>query len=41
VLTRESLTLLTRTLLAHLAEVKAAAARADSRQAWRTTSSGP
>ena len=34
VLTRESLALLTRTLLAHLAEVKAAAARAEGRQAW-------
>jgi chromosome partition protein MukF len=41
VLTRESLTLLTRTLLAHLAEVKAAAARADGRQAWIDEVIGP
>jgi chromosome partition protein MukF len=41
VLTRESLTLLTRTLLAHLAEVKAAAARAESLQAWTDGVIGP
>jgi chromosome partition protein MukF len=41
VLTRESLTLLTRTLLAHLAEVKSAAARATSPEAWRDEVIGP
>lgn len=40
-LTRESLTLLTRTLLGQLAEVKSAAARADSPAAWAEGVVGP
>lgn len=40
-LTRESLTLLTRTLLAQLAEVKGAASRADSTAAWAEQVIGP
>ena len=40
-LTRESLTLLTRTLLGQLAEVKAAASRADSPEAWSSQIIGP
>jgi chromosome partition protein MukF len=40
-LTRESLTLLTGTLLSHLAEVKGAAARADSPQVWAERVIGP
>jgi chromosome partition protein MukF len=40
-LTRESLTLLTRTLLGQLAEVKGAAARADSPEAWHDRVVGP
>jgi len=41
VLTRESLTLLTRTLLGHLAEIKAAAAQAEDRRAWTDEVIGP
>src|SRR5262245_34090079 len=40
-LTRESLTLLTRTLLAQLAEILAAARKADSVEAWRERIVGP
>lgn len=40
-LTRESLTLLTGTLRAQLAEVLAAAKKADSEEAWRTKVMGP
>lgn len=40
-LTRESLTLLTRTLLGQFAEVKRAATKADSDEAWRTRVIGP
>lgn len=40
-LTRESLTLLTRTLLGQLAEVKSEASRADTPEAWRDRVVGP
>lgn len=40
-LTRESLTLLTRTLLGQLAEVRGEASRADSEDAWATKVVGP